>query len=249
MRIILLVLFLLSFSLTATIALAQATDVAQPIVLSYIAPRYPPIALAAGVKGTFIVEVTVLADGSISSAKVVQGHPLLNKVILDAAQKWRFGPLTMSANEQIVRLNFNFDVKDEETTNTWDETRFIPPNSLEIIHVYGLVATLSEYYQNIKKCPHHGDLLKMDTVPIRYGLPISTVVRGPDIANIMVALWRKVRRVKTYQETAESEFPYASLSVGGGCMVDRETKAEVLYCPTCCSRELKWRKKHGLVVQ
>ena len=55
-------------------------------------PRYPPIALAAHAEGTVVVEVLISKTGELICARTLQGHPLLLKSTLLAAQRWQFHP-------------------------------------------------------------------------------------------------------------------------------------------------------------
>ena len=74
-----------------------------------------------------------------------------------------------------------------------------------------------------EKCEVHGEILKLDTVPIRYGL----IKFGGDYYKIILA-----------------EFPNANSGVLGGCIVMEETDAEVLYCAKCRDAEARWQKEH-----
>jgi hypothetical protein len=70
-------------------------------------------------------------------------------------------------------------------------------------------------------CPVHRKRLRVDVVPIEYGL----VVLSP--------------------EDTSKAFPNSSWVYYGGCVVDCYKKAEVLYCLDCRKGELKWRTKQG----
>ena len=53
-------------------------------------PRYPPIALAAHAEGTVTVSVMVSADGRVTRATAVSGHPLLRDATVGAVRNWRW---------------------------------------------------------------------------------------------------------------------------------------------------------------
>ena len=55
-------------------------------------PAYPPIAKAARVSGTVVVELLVSTSGEALCARAVSGHALLRKAAADAALKWKFEP-------------------------------------------------------------------------------------------------------------------------------------------------------------
>lgn len=98
-----------------------------PSVKAAVAPEYPPLAVAGRVSG--VVTVTVVTDdsGAVTRADVVQGHPMLRKAALDAAQKWRFNvgsPATIS-------LKFDFAVLPEKAAQE-SEITFLPPDEIEV---------------------------------------------------------------------------------------------------------------------
>ena len=55
-------------------------------------PAYPPIAMAARVSGTIVVELLVSKSGDVLCARAVSGHALLRKAAVNAALKWQFDP-------------------------------------------------------------------------------------------------------------------------------------------------------------
>ncbi len=73
-------------------------------------------------------------------------------------------------------------------------------------------------------CEVHGEELKLDVVPISYGL-----IRFPE----------------SYYKAWESQFPHSNKDFLGGCVIEKETKAEVLYCSKCREAESTWQKEHG----
>lgn len=57
-----------------------------------VQPEYPDLARKMELAGVVKIEVTVAPNGSVKSARVVGGHPVLAGAALDAARKWRFEP-------------------------------------------------------------------------------------------------------------------------------------------------------------
>jgi len=53
-------------------------------------PVYPPIAVSAMVRGDVVINVVVRSDGSVASAAVDSGEPLLREVALRAAQQAQY---------------------------------------------------------------------------------------------------------------------------------------------------------------
>jgi TonB family protein len=75
-------------------------------VKTRVAPMYPALARQMNISGTVKVQVTVAANGSVKSTKLVGGHPLLANAAMDAIRKWRFenGP-----EETTGIVEFKFD--------------------------------------------------------------------------------------------------------------------------------------------
>jgi TonB family protein len=71
-----------------------------------VAAVYPDLARRMNITGVVKVLVTVAPNGSVKSAKLVGGHPVLANAALDAAKKWRFetGP-----EESTGIVEFRFD--------------------------------------------------------------------------------------------------------------------------------------------
>jgi len=59
-------------------------------VKSQVAPAYPDLARRMSISGVVKVEITVAANGTVKSAKLVGGHPVLANAVLDAVKKWRY---------------------------------------------------------------------------------------------------------------------------------------------------------------
>jgi TonB family protein len=70
---------------------AISAQVQQGVVLAKLfQPVYPPLALQARITGDVELSLEVKADGSLGSASVVSGHPLLKQAALDSAQHSQF---------------------------------------------------------------------------------------------------------------------------------------------------------------
>jgi protein TonB len=65
-------------------------DIKPPIRTVYVAPVYPDIARVARVSGIVVVECTIDPSGHVTDARVVSGHPLLDRAALDAVRQWRY---------------------------------------------------------------------------------------------------------------------------------------------------------------
>jgi TonB family protein len=74
----------------------QPTPVDEQILNEHVieraAPVYPPIAKAARIVGTVVIEMQIGVDGKISSLKVVSGPAMLQQAALDCVKKWKLTP-------------------------------------------------------------------------------------------------------------------------------------------------------------
>lgn len=68
-------------------------------------PEFPEIARRMNLSGIVKVEVVIAIDGTIKSAKVLGGHPVLADAVQKALKKWKYAP---GASETTLELNFKF---------------------------------------------------------------------------------------------------------------------------------------------
>lgn len=71
-------------------------QVKAPARVTYAAPVYPAIAIAARVSGTVIVEAIIGVDGSVRDARVLRSIPLLDDAALTAVRQWHYTPTTLN---------------------------------------------------------------------------------------------------------------------------------------------------------
>lgn len=60
------------------------------VLVSPFHPTYPPLARQANITGDVELKLEIRADGTIQSASVVSGHPMLTRAALDSARQSRF---------------------------------------------------------------------------------------------------------------------------------------------------------------
>lgn len=75
-------------------------------IKSKVPAVYPELAKRMNIVGVVKIQVTVSPNGSVKTAKLVGGHPVLATAALDAARKWRFEP---SSEESTGVIEFRFD--------------------------------------------------------------------------------------------------------------------------------------------
>ena len=78
-------------------------------LLHRVNPEYPPAALAQHGQGRVILDVKVLANGSISDVLVRSGHPLLTESAVKAIRQWQFQPTEDAGNgERQTQVTIRF---------------------------------------------------------------------------------------------------------------------------------------------
>jgi len=73
---------------------------------SRVDPVYPELARKMNITGTVKIEVVVAPNGTVKTARIVGGHPVLASAALDAAKKWRFEP---APAESTGIIDFKFE--------------------------------------------------------------------------------------------------------------------------------------------
>lgn len=73
-------------------------------------PPYPGIARRAGVSGSVQVQISISETGEVTSATLLNGHPLLREAALQAARQWLFIPTELNGRpvRAIGVITFNF---------------------------------------------------------------------------------------------------------------------------------------------
>jgi protein TonB len=79
-----------------------------------VEPVYPPLAKQRDIQGTVRLEALISTKGTISSLRLISGHPLLAPAALQAVRKWRYRPLKMNGRpaEVITEIDIQFPPRD-----------------------------------------------------------------------------------------------------------------------------------------
>lgn len=90
----------------------KSSGVLEGTAIKRVEPAYPPLAKAARVTGSVVVEVTIDENGDVTSAQALSGHPLLRDSAVTAARGWKFSPTQLSGVlvKVIGTLTFNFSL-------------------------------------------------------------------------------------------------------------------------------------------
>lgn len=81
-------------SVDATEALASRT--------TYVAPIFPPIAKAAHVVGTVVLQIEIDPAGSVGKVKIISGPEMLRQAAIDAVKQWRYRPFVVDGSPAAV---------------------------------------------------------------------------------------------------------------------------------------------------
>ena len=70
-------------------------------------PVYPPVAMAARVQGTVVLQATISKSGSVEDLHVVTGQALLQDAALSAVKTWRYRPYLVNGEPVKVQTTIN----------------------------------------------------------------------------------------------------------------------------------------------
>lgn len=77
------------------------------LLLNKTIPHYPPIAVAAHIDGTVVLQAVISATGAIENLHVVSGPPMLQRAALDAVSNWRYRPYLLNGRPVEVETTVN----------------------------------------------------------------------------------------------------------------------------------------------
>ncbi|MGA8764710.1 MAG: energy transducer TonB [Candidatus Sulfotelmatobacter sp.] len=79
-------------------------------LLNLYPPVYPPLARQARIMGDVKIQLEIRQDGTVASAQVFSGHPMLKQAALDSAQKSTFECQGCSGVVTSYSLTYTFEV-------------------------------------------------------------------------------------------------------------------------------------------
>ncbi len=84
-----------------------SAGVAMGMLIQKTQPIYPPIAKAARVSGTVVLQATISKTGTIENLQVVSGPAMLQQAALDAVRTWRYRPYLLNNEPVEVETTVN----------------------------------------------------------------------------------------------------------------------------------------------
>ena len=80
-------------------------DIRPPERIIFKAPTYPPLAQAARIEGTVILEAVIDAQGVVQDVTVLRSVPLLDRAAIEAVRQWRYSPTRLNGVAIPVRMS------------------------------------------------------------------------------------------------------------------------------------------------
>lgn len=79
-------------------------------------PIMPPMMERVSIAGTVTLRVCVNAKGKVTSATVIDGHPMASQAALDSVQKWRFKPYRLKGRTANIEgdLQMEYDFRSSQ---------------------------------------------------------------------------------------------------------------------------------------
>jgi TonB family protein len=104
-------------------SLAQApaesdTPQSRVLIAKLSRPIYPPVARQAAITGAVKVMLRIRRDGSVESAAIESGHPLLQQAALESAQQSQFECRECGADTTSYLLVYSFHLADTDCNDT-----------------------------------------------------------------------------------------------------------------------------------
>ena len=93
-------------------ASSAQTAEAEVVLAKLSPPIYPPLARQARITGDVKIQVLIRKDGSVESAEVISGHPILKLAALESAQKSQFECRGCAEEKSAYSLTYAFELRD-----------------------------------------------------------------------------------------------------------------------------------------
>jgi protein TonB len=84
-----------------------SADVMGDMLIANTTPVYPPIAKAARISGTVVLQATISNTGSVENLRVISGPAMLQQASLDAVKTWRYRPYLINGEPVEVETTVN----------------------------------------------------------------------------------------------------------------------------------------------
>lgn len=84
--------------------------VSEGLLVHQVRPVYPPLARAARIQGSVVLQAVIGKDGAIQNLRLVSGHPMLAPAAIDAVKQWKYKPYFLNGEpvEVDTQITVNF---------------------------------------------------------------------------------------------------------------------------------------------
>ena len=84
--------------------------VSEGLLVHQVRPTYPPLARAARIQGSVVLQAVIGKDGAIQNLRLISGHPMLAPAAIDAVKQWRYKPYFLNGEpvEVDTQITVNF---------------------------------------------------------------------------------------------------------------------------------------------
>lgn len=86
--------------------IAQSEPSGDRKVISRVEPKYPPTLERLYIGGVVRLQVDIAANGTVESAQLIGGNPVLGQAAIAAVKRWKYTP-AKSKTQQTERLEFD----------------------------------------------------------------------------------------------------------------------------------------------
>jgi periplasmic protein TonB len=87
-----------------------SSGVVSGLLLRRVNPTYPPLARAARIQGTVILQAQISKTGDIENLTLISGHPMLAPAAIEAVKQWKYKPYLLNGEpvevDTQVQVNF-----------------------------------------------------------------------------------------------------------------------------------------------
>jgi TonB family protein len=92
--------------------LSISSCVAAGLLVQKVDAIYPPIAKAAHIQGTVVLQGLIGKDGTVRELHVLNGHPMLQQAAIDAVRQWHYRPYLLKGEpvEVLTTINVIFSL-------------------------------------------------------------------------------------------------------------------------------------------
>jgi TonB family protein len=120
----------------------SATSVEDVVITKLFQPVYPPLAKQTRITGDVELTLEVKADGSVESAIVVSGHPLLKQAAVDSALHSQFACKNCGEGVRSLKMLYSFQLgptsyctEGPPTANSDEKQETYPRVTVSLNHV------------------------------------------------------------------------------------------------------------------